>query len=163
MYIGSFPPIHSIEKSPQKSHSTWRAKRATFTIWVGKNALKVPKIVHFGDFPTMCVFFYLTLSAVIFFLFSWHGCLFSPRRMRRMSGWKDAAKHLSPFISLHRFSSASRRVTAAATLMSSAPTPSNDNTSQCLNFTEKISFNMASEASSVDIFEWPKFPSKGPK
>ena len=109
MSIGSFPPIHGMGKSPQKSHSTRRSKWATFTIWVGKNALKWPKIAHFGDFPTICVFVFNSVCCHFFFLFSWHGCLFSPRRMRRMSGWKDAAKHLSPFISLHRFSSASQR------------------------------------------------------
>ena len=37
-------------KITEKSHSTLRAKRATFTFWVDKSSLKVPKIVHFGEF-----------------------------------------------------------------------------------------------------------------
>ena len=35
---------------PQKSHSILRAKRATFTFWVDKSWLKIPKMVHFGEF-----------------------------------------------------------------------------------------------------------------
>ena len=35
---------------PKKSHSTLRAKRATFTFWVTKSWLKMPKIVNFGEF-----------------------------------------------------------------------------------------------------------------
>ena len=31
-------------------NSTLRAKRATFTIWVDKSSLKMPKMVNFGDF-----------------------------------------------------------------------------------------------------------------
>ena len=41
---------HSVWKSQKKSHSTLRAKRATFTFWVAKSSLKMPKIVHFGNF-----------------------------------------------------------------------------------------------------------------
>ena len=36
-------PTHSVWKSPQKSHSTLRAKRATFTFWVDKSSLKNAK------------------------------------------------------------------------------------------------------------------------
>ena len=32
------------------SHSTLRAKRATFTFWVDKSSLKMPKMIHFGEF-----------------------------------------------------------------------------------------------------------------
>ena len=48
------------------SHSILRAKRATFTFLVGKSLLKLPKMVHFGDFfqcdilsdfQTLCVGF----------------------------------------------------------------------------------------------------------
>ena len=33
-----------------KSHSTLRAKRATFTFWVDKSWLKMPNMVHYGEF-----------------------------------------------------------------------------------------------------------------
>ena len=42
---------HSIWKSQKKSHSTLRAKRATFTFWVdAKSWLKIAKIGQFGEF-----------------------------------------------------------------------------------------------------------------
>ena len=41
---------HGVWKSQKKSHSTLRAKRATFTFWVDKSCLKMPKMVHFGEF-----------------------------------------------------------------------------------------------------------------
>ena len=41
---------HSVWKSQKKSHSTLRAKRATFTFWVDKSWIKMPKMVHFGEF-----------------------------------------------------------------------------------------------------------------
>ena len=41
---------HIVWKSPKKSHSKLRAKRATFTFWVDKSLLKMPKKVHFGEF-----------------------------------------------------------------------------------------------------------------
>ena len=41
---------HSVWKSQKKYHSTLPAKRATFTFWVDKSSLKMPKIVHFGEF-----------------------------------------------------------------------------------------------------------------
>ena len=44
------PPTHSVWKSSKKSHSTLRAKRATFTFWVDKSWLKIPKLVNFGEF-----------------------------------------------------------------------------------------------------------------
>ena len=37
-------------KITEKSHSILRAKRATFTFWVDKNSLKMPKMVHFDEF-----------------------------------------------------------------------------------------------------------------
>ena len=40
---------HSVWKSAKKSHSTLRAKRATFTLWVDKSLLKMPKMVNFGE------------------------------------------------------------------------------------------------------------------
>ena len=43
-------PPHSVWKSQNKSHSTLRAKRATFTFWVDKSWLKMPKMVHFCEF-----------------------------------------------------------------------------------------------------------------
>ena len=42
--------LHSGWKSQKKSHSTLRAKRATFTFWVDKSSLKMPKKIHFGEF-----------------------------------------------------------------------------------------------------------------
>ena len=39
--------IHGVWKSQKKSHSTLRAKRATFTFWVDKSSLKMPKDVQF--------------------------------------------------------------------------------------------------------------------
>ena len=41
---------HSVWSAQKKSHSTLRAKRATFTFWVNKSWLKMPKMVHFGEF-----------------------------------------------------------------------------------------------------------------
>ena len=38
---------YGVWKSQKKSHSTLRAKRATFTFWVDKIPLKMPKIVNF--------------------------------------------------------------------------------------------------------------------
>ena len=43
-------PTHSVWKLQKKSHSTLRAKRATFLLWVDKNSLKMPKMVQFGEF-----------------------------------------------------------------------------------------------------------------
>ena len=50
---------HSVWKSQKKSHSTLRAKRATFTFWVEKSSSKLPKMVNFGDFSETwkCDFF----------------------------------------------------------------------------------------------------------
>ena len=42
--------IHSVWKSPKKSHSWLRAKRAMFTFWVDKSSLKMPKMAYFGEF-----------------------------------------------------------------------------------------------------------------
>ena len=41
---------HSVSKSQKKSHSTLRAKRALFSFKVDKSSLKMPKMVHFGEF-----------------------------------------------------------------------------------------------------------------
>ena len=41
---------HSVWKSPKKSHSTLRVKRALQFEWTNKIWLKMPKMVHFGDF-----------------------------------------------------------------------------------------------------------------
>ena len=41
---------HGVWKSQKKYHSTLRAKRATFTFWVNKSWLKMPKKFHFGEF-----------------------------------------------------------------------------------------------------------------
>ena len=45
---------HSVWKSQKKSHSTLRAKRATFTFLVDKSKLKMSKMVHFGEFLKTC-------------------------------------------------------------------------------------------------------------
>ena len=42
--------LHSVWKSPKKSHSTLRAKRATFTFWVDKSSLKMPKMANLASF-----------------------------------------------------------------------------------------------------------------
>ena len=42
--------IHSVSKSQKKSHSTLRAKRATFNFGVDEKSLKMPKMAHFGKF-----------------------------------------------------------------------------------------------------------------
>ena len=42
--------VHGVWKSQKKSHSTLRAKRATYTFRVDKSSLKMPKMVHFGEF-----------------------------------------------------------------------------------------------------------------
>ena len=39
---------HGVWNSQKKSHSSLRAKRATFTFWVNKSLFKMPKMVHFG-------------------------------------------------------------------------------------------------------------------
>ena len=41
---------HVVGKSPPKSHSTLRAKRAKFTFGVDKSSLKMPKIVNLRSF-----------------------------------------------------------------------------------------------------------------
>ena len=41
---------HGIWKSQKKSHSTLRAKRATFTFWVDKRSIKMPDMVQVGEF-----------------------------------------------------------------------------------------------------------------
>ena len=48
--------LHSVWKSKKKSHSTLRAKRATFRIWVDKSSLKMPKVVNFSELwkPEAC-------------------------------------------------------------------------------------------------------------
>ena len=40
----------SVWKSPIKSHSKLRAKRASFSLWMYKSSLKMPKFVLFGQF-----------------------------------------------------------------------------------------------------------------
>ena len=50
--------LHSVWKLQKKSHSilrALRAKRATFTFWVEKRSLKMPKIVNFGEFLKLVV------------------------------------------------------------------------------------------------------------
>ena len=42
--------VHAVWKSQKKSHLTMRAKRAMLTFWIDKNKLKMPNIVHFGEF-----------------------------------------------------------------------------------------------------------------
>ena len=48
--------LHGVWKSQKKSHSIWRAKRATLTFWVDKSLLKMPKMVNFASFwkPETC-------------------------------------------------------------------------------------------------------------
>ena len=41
---------HGVWKSQKKSHSILRAKRATFTFWVGKSSLEMQKIVNLTSF-----------------------------------------------------------------------------------------------------------------
>ena len=41
---------NDVWKSQEKSYSTLRAKRATFTFWVDKSSLKIRKMVQFGEF-----------------------------------------------------------------------------------------------------------------
>ena len=48
--LNSSLQLHGVWKSQKKSHSTLRAKRATFTFWVDKSWLKMPKMIHFGEF-----------------------------------------------------------------------------------------------------------------
>ena len=45
---------HGVWKSHKKSHTTLRAKRATFTFWVYKSSLKMPKNAQFGEFLKTC-------------------------------------------------------------------------------------------------------------
>ena len=40
--------VHSVWKLEKKSHSTLRAKRATFTFWGDKSSLKMPKMANFA-------------------------------------------------------------------------------------------------------------------
>ena len=46
----NYMPTHSVWKSQKKSHSALRAKRATFTFWVAKSSLKMPKMVNLAIF-----------------------------------------------------------------------------------------------------------------
>ena len=41
---------HGVWKSQNKSHSTLRAKWAMLTFWMDKSKLKMPKMVHLGEF-----------------------------------------------------------------------------------------------------------------
>ena len=41
---------HGVWKSQKTSHSTLKAKQATFTFWVDKKSLKMPKKVNFDKF-----------------------------------------------------------------------------------------------------------------
>ena len=41
---------HGVWKSQKKSHSSLRAKRATFTFWMDKSSWNKPKMVHFNEF-----------------------------------------------------------------------------------------------------------------
>ena len=50
MYLERLRNEHGVWKSQKKSHSTLRAKRATFTFWMDKSWLKMPKVVHFVEF-----------------------------------------------------------------------------------------------------------------
>ena len=49
-----FPVVHSVWKFQKMSHSTLRAKRATFTFWMEKSCSKMPKMVNFGEFWKTC-------------------------------------------------------------------------------------------------------------
>ena len=42
--------IHIVWKLQKKSHSTLRAKRASYSFWVDKSSLKLPKIVNLASF-----------------------------------------------------------------------------------------------------------------
>ena len=48
--------VHSVWKSQKKSHSTLRAKWATFTFLVDKSSLEMPKMLNFASFwkPKAC-------------------------------------------------------------------------------------------------------------
>ena len=48
--LSNIHPTNGVWKSQKKSHSTLRAKRATFTFRVNKSWLKMSKMVHFGEF-----------------------------------------------------------------------------------------------------------------
>ncbi len=50
MLLICFLKIHGVWKSQRKYHSSLRAKQATFTFWVDKSWLKMPKMVHFCKF-----------------------------------------------------------------------------------------------------------------
>ena len=49
--------LHSVWKSQKKSHSIMRAERATFTFWVDKRLLKMPKITNLSSFTNKDVSF----------------------------------------------------------------------------------------------------------
>ena len=49
--LSNFKWLHTVfENHWMRSHSTLRAKRATFTFWVDKSWLKMLKMVNFGEF-----------------------------------------------------------------------------------------------------------------
>ena len=50
IFLGLLRHIQGVWKSQKKSHSTLRAKRATFTFWADKSWLKMPKMLNFGEF-----------------------------------------------------------------------------------------------------------------
>ena len=45
--------LHSVWKLQKKSHFKLRAKRATFTFWVEKSSLKMPKMVNLACFDKL--------------------------------------------------------------------------------------------------------------
>ena len=100
---------------------TWSLRSNSVTRQVSFNRTKIGgKCQNLN--ATFWVIFKQCDSVVIFFSFSWHGCLFSPRRMRRMSGWKDAAKlrwrsilhHLSHSIVFRRPRNATRNSSSSS-------------------------------------------------
>ena len=65
--------LHSVWKSKKKSHSILRSKWATFTFWVAKSSLKMPKLVHLGEFVK-----------------AW--CLWSNSVTRQVKNWRKMPK-----------------------------------------------------------------------
>ena len=51
-----FRCLHGVWKPQKKYHSTLRAKRATFTFWMDKSSLKMPKMLILASFwkPKAC-------------------------------------------------------------------------------------------------------------
>ena len=102
--------MHGVWKSQKKSHSTLRAKRATFTFWVDKSSLKMPKMVHFGQFLKTWSLLSNSVTRQVSFNRTKIGgkCQNSKIQMRHFGWFSNTVRMLTvqqkPYSKNHRFS-----------------------------------------------------------